>query len=82
MGTSILTDYAISVSDLKTNPQKAVSGGKGAPVAVLNHNKPAFYCVPPELFEQWCDILDDLSLADEARKSLNEPSVSVSLDDL
>jgi len=49
--SKVLTDHTVSISELKTNPQKALSSGEGSPVAVLNHNKVEFYIVSPELFE-------------------------------
>lgn len=29
-------------------------------VAVLNHNEPAFYCVPAKAYEELMDLVDDL----------------------
>nr|WP_280178663.1 hypothetical protein [Bathymodiolus heckerae thiotrophic gill symbiont] len=31
---------------------KVVRSGGGEAVAILNHNKPAFYCVPVETYEK------------------------------
>ncbi|MFN5194717.1 MAG: hypothetical protein ACK5E6_09870 [Cyanobacteriota bacterium] len=31
-------------------------------VAVLNHNEPTFYCVPPKAYEELMDLVDDLEL--------------------
>ena len=31
------------------NPMATVNAGDGYPVAILNRNEPAFYCVPAEL---------------------------------
>ena len=39
-----------------------VSAGDGYPVAILNRNQPAFYCVPAELYERMLDALDDREL--------------------
>jgi hypothetical protein len=35
---------------------------KGMAVAVLNHNEPTFYCVPPKAYEELMDLVDDLEL--------------------
>ena len=40
-----------------------VNAGEGYPVAILNRNYPAFYCVPADLYEQMLDTLDDHELA-------------------
>ncbi len=45
----VLAEVTASVSELKKNPMGTVAAGEGAPVAILNRNEPAFYCVPPEL---------------------------------
>ena len=40
-----------SVSELKKNPMGTVAAGEGFPVAILNRNEPAFYCVPVKAYE-------------------------------
>ena len=52
MPNIILSDTSASVSELKKNPMATVSAGDGFPVAILNRNQPAFYCVPAELYEK------------------------------
>lgn len=46
----ILTDTVATITELKQNPMDILTKGKGNAVAILNHNKLVFYCVPPELF--------------------------------
>ncbi|MDP3978792.1 MAG: type II toxin-antitoxin system Phd/YefM family antitoxin [Pseudomonas sp.] len=79
---SILTDVAVSVSELKKNPSAVMTGAKGSPVAVLNHNRVMGYMVPAELFESMLERLDDLELAQLARQRADEQAVPVNLDDL
>ena len=62
MPNIILSDTSASVSELKKNPMATVNAGDGYPVAILNRNQPAFYCVPAELYEQMLDALDDQEL--------------------
>jgi len=45
---SILANSPASISELKKNPIAIVSAGEGFPVAILNHDRPAFYCIPAE----------------------------------
>ncbi|MEY0026192.1 type II toxin-antitoxin system Phd/YefM family antitoxin [Providencia rettgeri] len=59
MPNTILSDTSASVSELKKNPMATVNAGLGYPVAILNRNQPAFYCVPAKLYEQMLDALDD-----------------------
>lgn len=41
-----------SITDLKKNPMAVLNGSHGQAVAVLNRNKPVFYCVPVEVYEE------------------------------
>ncbi len=47
----ILSDVTTSISELKKNPMATVDSGEDFPVAILNRNKPAFYCVPADVYE-------------------------------
>jgi antitoxin StbD len=78
----ILADSSVSISELKKNPMAAVQAGDGFPVVVLNRNKPAFYCVPAEAYEQLMDKLEDIELNQIADQRKGEPTIKVSLDDL
>lgn len=83
MTYQILSDTAASITDLKKNPMGIIAEGEGNPVAILNRNEPAFYCVPPELFAWFMELAKDAELnkiADERVQSLD--TVSVNLDDL
>ena len=53
----IHTPFTASISDLKKNPTEVALSGDGEAVAILNRNKPAFYCVPPELYQRLIDAL-------------------------
>jgi antitoxin StbD len=59
-----------------------VKAGEGFPVAVLNRNKPAFYCVPAEVYEAMLEQLDDQALIKLVEARRHEPSIPVNLDDL
>ena len=79
---SVLAEVTTSISELKKNPMAVVEQGEGFPVAVLNRNRPAFYCVPAEAYEALMDKLEDVELAAivEARKDQKE--ITVTLDEL
>ena len=51
----IHTPFTASISGLKKNPTEVALSGDGEAVAILNRNKPAFYCVPPELYQRMID---------------------------
>lgn len=82
MSTRILADVATSITELKANPMKAVASGHGKTVAVLNHNAPAFYCVPADAYEKLLDQLEDLNLLALAKGRESDPNIKVTLDDL
>jgi antitoxin StbD len=48
---SLLADLTVSMSDFKKNPAKILREAGNKPVAVLNHNKTAFYMIEPSLYE-------------------------------
>lgn len=84
MAHRVLAEIAVSISELKRNPMATLAAGNGLPVAVLNRNEPAFYCVPASAYEALIDRLDDLELnaiADERLHDGRQP-IKVSLDDL
>ncbi|EMJ9776737.1 type II toxin-antitoxin system Phd/YefM family antitoxin [Morganella morganii] len=83
MTYQILSNTAASITDLKRNPMGTVQEGEGNPVAILNRNEPAFYCVPPELFAWYVELAEDALLNQLADDRMKSPEiVSVSLDDL
>jgi antitoxin StbD len=82
MTTRILTEAAASISELKANPMKIAMSAYGAPIAVLNRNEPAFYCVPAETYELMMDHIEDLELLALASQRKDETSIKVNLDDL
>ncbi|MEN4788610.1 type II toxin-antitoxin system Phd/YefM family antitoxin [Pantoea agglomerans] len=82
MPNIILSDISASVSELKKNPMATVSAGDGYPVAILNRNQPAFYCVPAELYEQMLDALDDQELVKLVSERSGQRLLDVDLDAL
>lgn len=78
----VLAQVTASVSELKRNPMGTVAAGEGAPVAILNHNQPAFYCVPAQAFESMMDRLEDAELNALADARTGEERVPVDLDEI
>ncbi|AQH00485.1 type II toxin-antitoxin system Phd/YefM family antitoxin [Caballeronia cordobensis] len=75
---------SVSISEFKQNPGKVVEEARGEPVAVLNHNRPAFYTVSPELMAEMAELYDERQLAALVQSRLKsvKRAVKVSLDDL
>ena len=82
MASVILAEMTASVSELKKNPMGTVAAGEGAPVAILNRNEPAFYCVPARAYEAMMERLDDIELNAIADARRDQPVIKVSLDEL
>lgn len=78
----VLAETTASVSELKRNPMGTVAAGDGFPVAILNRNEPAFYCVPARTFEALLDRLEDLELNAIADARAGEPVIKIAPDEL
>lgn len=76
-----LARVAASVSDLKRNPMGILAAGEGGPVAILNRNEPAFYCVPAGVFVALMEKLEDRELNAIAGARAGQEEISVSLDE-
>jgi antitoxin StbD len=82
MTHTILAEVTASVSELKKNPMGTVAAGEGFPVAILNRNEPAFYCVPAKAFEAMMDRLEDMELLAIVEARRGRPRIRVKLDEL
>jgi antitoxin StbD len=81
---TVLSELSVSMSEFKKNPAAVLREAGNRPVAVLNHNRPAFYMVEPELFKAMMDELADQDLYRKAVARLADKAraVEVSLDQL
>lgn len=82
MSYLILAETTASVSELKKNPMGTVAAGEGFPVAILNRNAPAFYCVPAKAYEDLMEKLEDLELNAIADAREGQAVIKVKLDEL
>ncbi|WP_024593875.1 MULTISPECIES: type II toxin-antitoxin system Phd/YefM family antitoxin [unclassified Pseudoalteromonas] len=80
----VLADCSASISELKKNPTALLNEADGAAIAILNHNKPAAYLVPAQMYELLMEQLDDYELTQvvESRRGDLSQAVEVSIDDL
>ncbi len=79
---AIYAASAVSISDLKKNPSEIINQADGAPIAILNHNRPTAYLVPAAAYESMMEQLDDQYLVQLVKERKHERSVRVSLDEL
>ncbi|HTM81249.1 type II toxin-antitoxin system Phd/YefM family antitoxin [Asticcacaulis sp.] len=82
MASAILATMSASISELKKNPMGTVETGEGGAVAILNHNTPAFYCVPAKAYEALMDRLENFELNAIADARQGQKVIKVDLDDL
>jgi antitoxin StbD len=77
---TIFADKTISMSEFKKNPASVLREAKHRPVAVLNHNRPAFYMIEPGLFEVMVDELADRDLYHKVLARLGEKAEAFEVD--
>lgn len=82
MAHLLLASVAASVTELKRDPMGTVSAGEGEPVAILNRNAPAFYCIPAKAYEALMDKVEDLELNAMADARAGQKEITVTLDEL
>ena len=77
---TIYADFSISMSEFKKNPSQVLRVAGEKPVAILNHNRPAFYMVTPKIFEMFVETLADRELTELVRHRLTQKDRSVEVD--
>ena len=77
---AILSDLTISMSEFKKNPAAVLRVAKRRPVAVLNHNKAAFYMIEPALFEAMLEELADQELSRTVLARMGERASAIEVD--
>lgn len=82
MANIILAETTASISELKKNPMGTVAAGDGFPVAILNRNETAFYCVPAKAYEALLEKLEDLELNAIADARSDQAIIKVDIDAL
>ena len=81
---TIFAQVTVSMSEFKKNPAAVLREANNRPVAVLNHNRAAFYMVEPHLFEAMLKELADHDLYRKAasRVAHRAHAIEVDIDDL
>lgn len=60
----VLASRSVSITELKRSPSAVLEQAGSEPVAVLNHNRPAAYLLPPHVYEAMLERLNaDLRMA-------------------
>lgn len=77
---AIFADYSVSMSEFKKNPAQVLRTAGEKPVAVLNHNRPAFYMITPKLFEALVEDMADLDFIEVVRQRLTRKDTAIEVD--
>lgn len=77
---AVLSDLTVSMSEFKKNPAAVLRDAKSRPVAVLNHNKAAFYMIEPALFEAMLEELTDQELSRTVLARMGERAKAMEVD--
>jgi antitoxin StbD len=77
---AIYADLSISMSEFKKNPAHVLRTAGERPVAVLSHNRPAFYMLTPQLFEALIEEVADLDLNALVRRRLQQRDDAIEVD--
>lgn len=79
---AIYAQTTVSMTDLRRNPSGILEDAGDAPVAVLNHNKPAAYLLSAKAYESLLDRLDDAELSKIVKQRQGGKRIKVTLDEL
>lgn len=79
---TVLSHFAVSVTELKRNYAGILKEADDAPIAVLNHNRPEAYLLPAGHYERLMAHLEDLEDAQLVRERADGPFVEVDIDAL
>ena len=82
MTNFLLSNVTVGLSEFKNNPMQAVSHVHGEPLAILNRNKVAFYCLAPETYENMMDRLEEIEIKTLLKERENDEEIEVDLYDL
>jgi antitoxin StbD len=77
---TLMTQQTVSMSEFKRNPASVLRSANRRPVAVLSHNKAAFYMVEPALFEAMLEQMADRDLENLVRSRLDQKAQAISVD--
>ena len=79
---TIYARNTVSMTDLRRNTSEVIEVANLAPVAVLNHNKPAAYLISAAAYEEILEQLEDAALTKIVKARQGGKSVKVNIDDL
>ncbi len=78
----ILTEIVTPISEFKKNPNLSLKKAGGKPFAVLTNNKPSFYVLTPEVYDDLLEMAWELKMMPELIEAgKSDEWIEVKLDD-
>lgn len=78
----ILTEIVTPISEFKKNPNLSLKKAGGKPFAVLTNNKPSFYVLTPEVYDDLLEMAWELKMQPELIEAgKSDEWIEVNLDD-
>jgi antitoxin StbD len=78
----ILTEIVTPISEFKKNPNLSLKKAGGKPFAVLTNNKPSFYVLTPEVYDDLLEMAWELKMMPELMEAgKSDEWIEVKLDD-
>ena len=83
----ILTRLTTTITAFKANPNKELAAAGNEPFCVLTNNRPSFYVLSPERWDQIEELIWDLENKDRILEAIEEAKdpknlIKVNIDDL
>jgi antitoxin StbD len=73
----LLATRSVSITELKRNPTAIIAQASGEAVAVLNHNRPAAYLIPADLYLRQMAQLETARLREAIAAGRNDPNPAI-----
>jgi antitoxin StbD len=78
----ILTEIVTPISEFKKNPNLSLKKAGGKPFAVLTNNKPSFYVLTPEVYDDLLEMAWELKMMPELMEAgKSDEWIEVKLED-
>ncbi|MDE2409829.1 MAG: type II toxin-antitoxin system Phd/YefM family antitoxin [Actinomycetales bacterium] len=83
----ILTRLTTTISAFKANPNREVKAAGNEPFCVLTNNRPSFYVLSPERYDELAELLWEIENKDRILQAMEEAKdpknlIEVNIDDL
>lgn len=75
----VLTERTVSITEFKKHPNKFLRQAKGEPFAVMTNNRPSFYVLSPEHYDELLEQLWEAEVAPVVMERIFDEETAVEL---